>query len=391
MKISNRALAVKPSATLAVTARAKAMRAQGVDILALSAGEPDFDTPDNIKTAAKAAIDRGESKYTPVPGTPALRDAVARKVSSLYGHDFKADDVIVSAGGKQVIFNACAAVVDPGDEVIFAAPYWVSYPDMVMFAEGTPIAIETDDSFQLTPEAVRDAITPRTKMIILNSPSNPTGVIYSREQLEGIAEVLRAHPDVVIVTDDIYEALVFDGEFCSIAHVAPDLLPRTLIAGGVSKTYAMTGWRIGYGIGPKELIGAMGRIQGSCTSGASSIAQAAATEALNGPQDAVEHMRGVFKERRDRIVDGLRAIDGIQITEPGGTFYVFPRVDAFYGGSVTNSTEFCEHLLNSTHLAAVPGGAFGADAYIRLSFACGEADIDEGLRRLADGIKALAG
>ncbi len=391
MKLSQRIQTVAPSATLAVTAKAKALRAEGRDILVMSAGEPDFDTPDHVKRAAVAALDQGQTKYTPVPGTPALRQAIAAKSTATYGRAFTSDQTIVGAGGKQILFNACACLLDPGDEAVFAAPYWVSYPDMVRFAGAAPVLAWGDRQAGTLPEAaaLEAAFSEKTRLLILNSPSNPTGETYSRAQLEAIAELLRGRPDIAIITDDVYEALVFDDAFVSIAHVADGLEDRLLIVNALSKTYAMTGWRVGYGVGPKDLIGALSRLQGASTSGANSIAQAAATEALVADQTEVEKMRAVFRARRDRLVAGLRDIPKVEVNSPGGSFYTFVNLSAFLGSKVTNSTELCTHLLDAVGLAAVPGGAFGSEQHIRLSFACSEQDIDEGLRRLRAGLEEL--
>lgn len=391
MKLAARTQSIAPSATLAMTARAKAMRAEGVDVLALSAGEPDFDTPENIKKACHAALDRGETRYAPVPGTPDLRKAVANDVAKMYGRDVDWQQVIVGCGAKHVLFNACACLLDPGEEAVFSSPYWVSYPDMVRFAGAEPRIIVTDQSSGFLPSAEQmdQAINERTQIVILNSPSNPTGAMYDRASLEAIADVLRKHPKVVIITDDIYQHLVYDQTFYSLADVAPDLADRTLIVTGVSKTYAMTGWRIGFGTGPVELIKAMSRLQGASTSGATTMAQAAAVEALTGDQSAVKRMTDTFKQRRDRIVEGLRTIPDIEVFSPGGAFYVFPNVSAYYGDRIEGSSALCEHLLESVHVASVPGAAFGADDFIRLSFACSDKDIDEGLRRIRSGLEAL--
>lgn len=391
MKLAQRTSAVAPSATLAMTARAKAMRAGGVDVLALSAGEPDFDTPENVRKAGHEALDRGETRYAPVAGTPALRQAVADDVSRLYGRPVGPPQVIVGCGAKHVLFNACACLLDPGDEAVFAAPYWVSYPDMVRFAGGVPVVVETDVAagFLPTAEQIDAAVTSKTRMLILNSPSNPTGATYGRQRLEEIAEVVRAHPDIFVITDDIYQHLVFDQPFVSFAQVAPDLAERTLIVTGVSKTYAMTGWRIGFGTGPEDLIKAMTRVQGASTSGATTMAQSAAVEALTGPQDAVQRMVAAFGSRRDRIVGALRAIPGVEVFSPGGSFYVFPRVSAYYNETTTGSAALCEYLLETQQIATVPGASFGADEYIRISFACSEREIDEGIRRLRSGLEAL--
>jgi aspartate aminotransferase len=374
-----------------MSARAKAMRASGIDVLNLSAGEPDFDTPANVSRAGCEAIDRGDTRYAPVPGTPALRKAAAQHYGALYERDLPPDNVIIGTGGKQILFNACLAALDPGDEAVFAAPYWVSYPDMVRFAGGKVVVVEAgaEQRFLPTVEQLAAAFTSNTRMLLLNSPSNPTGAAFDRAQLEGIAALLREHPDVFILTDDMYYTMVYDSSFVSIAQVAPDLADRTLIVTGVSKAYAMTGWRIGVGIAPVDLIKAMSRIQGASTSGANTIAQAAALEALTGPQEAVATMTAAFRARRDRIVEGLRQIPGIEVPTPDGTFYAFPRVDAYYGSRVSDSLAMCEHLLESAHVAAVPGGAFGADSCIRVSFACSDEEIDEGIRRLRTGLEAL--
>ncbi len=391
MRLSPRIESIAPSATLAMTAKAKALKARGVDVIALSAGEPDFDTPEHVKAAAHAAIDRGETKYTPVSGTPALRGAVAAWAARFYSRPVTAAQVSVGAGGKQVLFNACAALLAPGDEALIGAPYWVSYPDMVRFAEGVPVIVPTGGKQGFLPDAraLEKAITRKTRLLILNSPSNPTGATYDRKALEGIAELLRAHPNVFVITDDIYCALVYDAPFVSLAQIAPDLAERTLIVAGVSKTYAMTGWRIGYGIGPEPLISAMDRLQGASTSGASSIAQAAALAAVTGPQEVVDGYVQIFKKRRDRMVAALRAIPEVEVATPGGAFYVFPNIGAYLGGAVRSSGALCERLLEQAHVALVPGDAFGADDHVRLSFACSDQEIDEGVRRMREGLLAL--
>jgi aspartate aminotransferase len=391
MKLAKRTAAVLPSATLTMSARAKAMRADGVDVLALSAGEPDFNTPDNIAQAAHAAIDRGDTRYAPVAGTPPLRKALAEHYGQLYGQTFAPENVIVGAGGKQILFNACVCLLDPGDQAVITAPYWVSYPDMVRFAGAEPVVVQAgeDQGFLPTVDQLAAAITDKTRLLLLNSPSNPTGATYGRELLEGIAELVRKHPNLFVITDDIYYTMVYDSEFVSIAHLAPDLADRILVATGVSKAYAMTGWRVGVGLGPVDLVKAMTRIQGASTSGANTVALAAALEAITGPQDAVAKMTAAFKLRRERIVSGLRAIPDLVVPNPDGAFYVFPKVNAYYGGKVADSQAMCEHLLESVHLATVPGGAFGSDEHIRLSFACSDEDIDEGVRRLRTGLEAL--
>lgn len=391
MKLSQRVQSVLPSATLAMTARAQALRAQGVDIITMSAGEPDFDTPSYIKAAAEKAMQQGQTKYTPVAGTMALRQAIAAYAKKLYGQSFAPNQITVGTGGKQVIFNAVCALLDPGDEALFSSPYWVSYPDMIRFAGGTPVAVAATEAEGFLPQA--DAwerhITPKTRLLILNSPSNPTGATYSRVQLEAIAEVLRKYPEITVISDDIYSGLVYDNDFVGLASVAPDLQDRILIATGVSKTFAMTGWRIGFGMGPVPLLKAMNDLQGASTSGACSIAQAAATAALEGDQTEIAKMRQIFAQRRDRIVQKLGQIEGLSLFVPQGAFYAFPRVTAFLKGNIKTSDALCEFLLDKVHLALVPGSAFGSDAHVRLSFACSDAQIDAAVQRLAQGLAQL--
>ena len=391
MKVSKRVDAVLPSATLAMTARAQALKAQGRDVLTLSAGEPDFDTPEHVKAAAVEALKKGDTKYTPVAGTRALRQAVARWAGKLYGQEYAAEEVIIGTGGKQVLFNAVSTLLDPGDEALFGSPFWVSYPDMIRYAgaKPVPVAATAADGFLPQAEAIRAAITPQTRLIILNSPSNPTGAAYTKEQLLAIADVLRGAENVAIITDDIYSGLTYDAPFVGLAQLAPDLRPRILIATGVSKTYAMTGWRIGFGIGPKKLIAAMTDLQGVATSGACSVAQAAAVAAVEGDQAPVESMRRTFHARRDRLVRGLKSIDGLEVFVPQGAFYVFVGIGRWVPTIKPNSDALCEHLLEKAGLALVPGSAFGDDGYVRLSFACSEQQIDDAVARLKAGLGAL--
>ena len=390
MKLSQRVAQVLPSATLAMTARAQALKAQGKDILALSAGEPDFNTPEPINAAAKAAIDAGQTKYTPVAGTFALRQAVAHWASTLYGQTYAPKQTIIGTGGKQILFNAICALLDPGDEALFASPYWVSYPDMIRFAGGVPTAVRaTDGSFLPQADAIEKAIGPKTKLLILNSPSNPTGACYTRAELAAIAEVLRRHPDVFTITDDIYSGLVYDDVFVSLAQVASDLSDRILIATGVSKTYAMTGWRIGFGIGPQKLIAAMTDLQGAATSGPCSIAQAAALQAITGDEAPILAMRDAFKKRRDALVAGLKSLPKLTVHSPAGAFYVFVGIEQLKPKHIASSDALCEHLLETVNLALVPGSAFGDDDYVRLSFACSEQTLQEAVRRLSEGLKLL--
>ena len=393
MKLAARTQSVQPSATLAMTARAQAMRAAGADVLGMSAGEPDFVTPAHICAAAAVAMAAGETKYTPVAGSAALRRAVVAYAQTTYGLAVTVPQVMVGTGGKQILFNAIACLLDPGDEALMASPYWVSYPDMVRFAGASPVLVAAADGLGGLPQAAdwAQSIGPRTRLIILNSPSNPTGATYTAAELMAIAELLRLHPDIAIISDDIYSGLVYDGRFVGLAQVAPDLMDRLLIATGVSKSYAMTGWRIGFGIGPAPLLAAMTDLQGACTSGACSIAQAAALCALTGPQEPLDSMRAIFRGRRDRLVTGLRALPDVHIELPAGAFYAFPRIDAYLGGRVPDTQALCEHLLSQVGLALVPGAAFGSERHVRLSFACSDAAIDSGLERLGRGLSLLRG
>ncbi len=377
-----------PSATLAISARASQMQRDGLDVLSLSAGEPDFDTPVHIKEAAKRALDAGQTKYTPVAGTPLLRQAVVQMAADVYGWKVAVNETTVGAGGKQVLFNAMAALLRPGDEAMFASPFWVSYLEVVRFVGATAVRVPTDEAQGFLPKAADFAarITAKTRLLILNSPSNPTGATYTADELREIAALLQKHPQIFLITDDIYYGLVYDAPFVSLAHVAPQLRDRMLIVLGVSKTYAMTGWRIGFGIGPAQLIEAMNNLQGASTSGACSIAQAAAVAALQGPQEEVARMRRIFAGRRDKLVQGLRKIPGLQCTSPAGAFYVFARVDKFYSAERPDSTTLCESLLRDVHLALVPGAAFGSDAHVRLSFACSDAVLSGAVERLRRGL-----
>ncbi len=369
---------VKPSATIAVTQKARDLKAQGRDIISLSVGEPDFDTPDNVKQAAIEAIRRGETKYPPVLGIPPLREAVAKKFKRENNLDYKASQTIVGTGGKQILFNAFLATCNPGDEVVIPAPFWVSYPDMVLIAGGTPVIVRTSlaTNFKVQPEDLDRAITPRTKWVLLNSPSNPSGAAYSRAEMKGLTDVLARHPDVWVLTDDIYEHLVYgDFEFCTPAEVEPDLMHRTLTMNGVSKSYAMTGWRIGYAAGPESLIKAMDMLQGQQTSGACTIAQWASVEALNGPQDFIPKSRKAFEERRDLVVSMLNQAKGLQCPSPEGAFYVFPSCAdligkvAPSGRRIENDEDFVTELLEAQGVAAVHGSAFGTGPNFRISYA----------------------
>jgi len=389
---------VKPSPTIAVTTKARELKAAGKDVIGLGAGEPDFDTPDNVKEAAIRAIREGQTKYTAVDGTPELKAAIAAKFKRENGLDYAADQITVGTGGKQVLFNAFMATLNPGDEVVIPAPYWVSYPDMVLLCGGEPKVVECHENnrFKLLPEDLEAAIGPNTKWLILNSPSNPTGAGYTRAELEALAAVLRRHPDVWVMTDDMYEHLVYDGfEFTTPAQVAPDLHDRTLTVNGVSKAYAMTGWRIGYAGGPRDLIRAMAKVQSQSTSNPSSISQAAAVEALNGTQDYIGERNAVFRERRDLVVRMLNDADGITCQTPEGAFYVFPSCAGTIGKStpdgktIESDEDFVTYLLESVGVAVVQGSAFGLAPYFRISYATSTEALAEACTRIQTACAAL--
>jgi aspartate aminotransferase len=397
MVLSRRAQEIKPSATLAITAQAKKLQAKGVDIIGFGAGEPDFPTPSHIVDAAKGALLGGDTHYTPVGGTPELRNAVCHAVERDYGFRYDAAEVTVSCGAKHTLFNLFLAILDPGDEVVIPSPYWVSYPEQVQFAGGTPVMPRTleERGFVLEPEALQGSLTARTKAVVLNSPSNPTGAMYTRRDLEALAAVLRDR-DVLVVSDDIYHKLTYDGApFASILDVAPDLRDRVVIVNGVSKTYAMTGWRIGYALGPKALIAAMENIQSQSTSNPTSFAQKGAAAALTDGQGCVDEMVREFSERRRILVDGLNAIPGIRCTVPRGAFYAFPRVSATYGARspsgevIGDSLSFASYLLEAARVAVVPGGPFGSEEHVRLSYATNLSSIREGVRRIAEALARL--
>ena len=382
---------IKPSATIVITQKARDLKAQGRDVISLSVGEPDFDTPDNIKEAAMAAIRRGETKYTPVSGIVPLREAIARKFKRENGLDYKPSQTVVSTGGKHVIYNALLATLNPGDEVIIPRPYWVSYPEMVILCGGVPVYVETDmeHNFKLQPEPLERAITPKTKWIILNSPSNPTGAAYSRAEMKAITDVLMRHPHVWVLTDDMYEHLTYgDFEFVTPAQVEPNLYERTLTMNGVSKAYAMTGWRIGYAAGPLNLIKAMDMIQGQQTSGACSIAQWAAVEALNGPQDFIEERRKIFEQRRDLVVSMLNQASGITCPVPEGAFYVYPSCAGTIGKTtqsgkkIESDLDFVSELLEQEGVAVVHGSAFGLGPNFRISYATSTKALEEACERI---------
>ncbi len=392
IKLSARVQAVKPSPTLAVTARAAAMRAAGKDVIGLGAGEPDFDTPEHIKNAAKKAIDEGKTKYTAVDGTPSLKQAVIAKYQRDNGLDYAPDQVLVSCGGKQSFYNLAQAILDPGDEVVIPAPYWVSYPDMALLAGGIPVFVNAGaaQQFKISPAQLRGAITPQTKLVVINSPSNPTGMAYSRDELAALGEVLREYPRVVVATDDMYEHIRWGSEpFVNILNACPDLYERTLVLNGVSKAYSMTGWRIGYAGGPVEVIKAMKKIQSQSTSNPTSISQWAAEAALNGPQDCIAEMLGHFKERHDYVVERLNAMPGIECLPTDGTFYVFPSVQGLIDGidGVEDDVGLAEHLIEHAGVALVPGSAFGLYGHARISIATSMANLEKALDRLASVLK----
>ena len=382
---------IAPSATIAISAKARALKAEGKNVIALSAGEPDFDTPDNIKDAAIAAIRAGKTKYTDPDGMPELKVAICAKFKRENGLDYKPSQVHIAPGGKPVIYNALVATVNPGDEVVIPAPYWVSYPDMVLLAGGTPVSVETTagNGFKLKAADLEKAITPKTKWLILNSPSNPSGAAYTRAELQAIADVLLKHPQVWVLSDDMYEHLVFDDfEFVTIAQVEPKLYDRTLTMNGVSKAYAMTGWRIGYAAGPEALIKAMAKMISQTTSNPSSISQWAAVEALNGTQDFIKPNAKLFQKRRDLVVSMLNQASGIHCPTPEGAFYVYPSVEGLIGktapsGKVINTDEdFAVELLETEGVAVVHGAAFGLSPFFRISYATSEDVLEDACGRI---------
>lgn len=396
--VAQRISKLKPSPTLAVTQKAKELKAKGIDIIGLGAGEPDFDTPQNIKDFAKRAIDEGKTKYTAVDGIPELKDAIIAKLKRDNSLNFERENISIGTGGKQVLFNAIIASVNPGDEVIIPAPYWVSYPDMVAFADGVPVVVECSDKteFKMQPSQLEAAITPQTKWLMLNSPSNPTGSCYSKQELAAIAEILMHHPHVNVMSDDIYEHILYDGfKFYNIRTVEPALGDRVLIVNGVSKAYSMTGWRIGYAAGNKDLIKAMAKVQSQSTSNPCSISQYAALEALNGTQDFIESNNETFKRRRDLALELLNNIDGISCLTPHGAFYVYPNCEALIGRTTTsgkkieNCTDLAAFLLEEAEVAVVPGIAFGLSNYIRISYATSDELLKEACERIEKACATL--
>ena len=395
--LADRLKTLQPSPTLAMQARAKAMRAEGIDVISFGAGEPDFDTPQRIKDAAIRALESGQTKYTEVGGIPELRAAICHKLKRDLGLDYKADEVTVSCGAKHTLYNIVMALVNPGDEVIIPSPFWVSYPEQVRLLGGVPVPVETLEStgFDLDPAAVRRAVTARTKLLVLNSPGNPTGAVFSAAALKQVGE-LAIERSFWIVSDECYEALTYEGRHVSIASLSSGIKARTLVVNTCSKAYAMTGWRLGYAAGPRAIIKAMTDIQSQVTSNPTSIAQWAAVEALSGPQDEVAKMAGEFDRRRRVIVESLNAMPGVSCVMPKGAFYVFPNVSALFGkrwkgGTLKGSADVCAFLLDEARIATVAGVDFGSDSHIRLSYATGLETIKEGMSRMTAAVRALEG
>ncbi|MCX7822536.1 MAG: pyridoxal phosphate-dependent aminotransferase [Syntrophobacterales bacterium] len=397
MKLARRISEVRPSATLSINAKAQELRRRGVKIINFAVGEPDFHTPVHVKQMAIQAVIRNQTRYTPASGMQELKEAVCRWVESYYGLQYNTSNVLISCGGKHALYNVFQAILDPGDEVFIPAPYWVSYPDMVVLAGGVPLIVSMsfENNYKLTPEVLKSTINQNTKAIILNSPSNPTGVYYSEEELKELAEVLKGYPDLWIISDDIYSHMLFNGaKWTNIVVVEPSFRDRTVIIHGVSKSYAMTGWRIGFAVGSEELIKAASKIQSQSTSNPCSIAQWASLAALMGDQSDVDRMAKSFESRCAYVTHRLRSIPGIRFVEPQGAFYIFPDVSAFYGKSyghkvVNDSLSMADYLMDEAHIAVVPGIAFGDDRCIRLSYALSMKDLEEGCNRLESALRAL--
>ncbi|WP_425358279.1 pyridoxal phosphate-dependent aminotransferase [Thiothrix nivea] len=387
IQLSGRVGRVKPSPTLAITALAAQLKASGRDIIGLGAGEPDFDTPEHIKQAGIEAIQKGETRYTAVDGTPALKQAIIRKFKRDNGLDFTPKQILVSCGGKQSFYNLCQALLDAGDEVIIPAPYWVSYPDMVLLADGVPVIAEAGqgEGFKLSADKLEAAITPKTRLFVINSPSNPTGVAYTLEELAALGEVLRRHPQVLIATDDMYEHVMFGGrKFVNILDACPDLFERTIVLNGVSKAYSMTGWRIGYAGGPEKLIQAMSMVQSQSTSNPTSISQYAAVVALDGDQRFIQTMVTAFEQRHEFVLNAFNAMDGVECLPADGTFYSFPNVEGMIKRlGLENDAALASYLLDKVGVAVVPGSAFGLEGHIRISFATSMENLQNALGRIA--------
>lgn len=393
MILSKKAMDIAPSVTLKITALAKKLKSQGRDVVGFGAGEPDFDTPENIKKAAKEALDMGLTRYTPASGSVELRAAIAKRLAEKCGLDYAPEDIVVSNGAKHSLFNIFAAILNSGDEVMIPSPYWLTYPELVLMSDGVPVFIETGDSFKATADQIRSAITGKTKALILNSPSNPCGAVYTRDELKAIARVA-VEAGIFVISDEIYDELIYEGEHVSIASLGKEIKDLTILVNGMSKTYAMTGWRIGYTASGRELAKVMGAYQSHAASNPNSIAQYASIEALLGPQDQVKHMREVFNKRRMLLCDLINGIDGLSCEVPGGAFYVMMNISKLIGKKydgieITGSLAFSELLLEQTLTAVVPGVAFGADDYVRLSYAVSEANIEKGLERIKEFVLAL--
>ncbi|HHW18534.1 MAG TPA: pyridoxal phosphate-dependent aminotransferase [Firmicutes bacterium] len=395
MRLSSRARSISTSPTLALDAKTKKLQREGINVINFGVGEPDFDTPQHIKDAAIESIQAGFTKYTPSSGIPELREAICEKLKKDNGLEYKPSEVLVSVGAKHSIYNAVMVLCDEGDEVLLPAPYWVSYPEMVKLAGGTPVILPTsiESGFKVTAQALEKAITPRTTLLILNSPSNPTGAIYTREELEKIAEVCLKH-NIAVISDEIYEKLIYEGEHVSFAALSPEVKAITITVNGVSKAYAMTGWRIGYAAGPEDVIKAMGDLQSHATSNPTSISQKAALAGLKGPQEPLEKMRMEFKKRRDYMVERLNKMPGIRCLTPPGAFYVYPDVSGLIGKKlagkvVSDDTTLADILLDEARIAVVPGKAFGTQGNLRFSYATSMAKIEEGLNRLENVLKTL--
>lgn len=397
MKLSARANRIQPSATLAITAKEKALKAQGVDVIGFGAGEPDFDSPDYVKEAAVEAIKKGYTKYTAVGGIDQLKDAIIERMKLDYGLEYQKPELIVSCGAKHTLFNLTQAIIDSGDEVIIPAPYWVSYPEQVILAEGKPVILETreEDGFRIDPAELKKLITPKTKALVLNYPSNPTGVTYSEAELRAIVDVAMS-AGITIISDEIYDKIIYGGKkHTPVASLGEDVKKATILVNGTSKTYSMTGWRIGFAAGDKGVIKAMGDMQGQSTSNPTSISQWAAVSAYTSPQDLIVQRTAEFEKRKTYIVDRLNAIPGIKCVSPSGAFYAFPNVSAFYGKShngktVNSSLDFTDFLLEEAKVAVVPGDSFGSDAHVRLSFATSMENIVKGMDRIEETVAKLA-
>lgn len=396
MRLSERMAQIQPSPTLTINAKAKALRAAGVDVISFGVGEPDFDTPEHICLAAVDAIKEGFTRYTPVGGIDELKDAIIGEFQNTYGLSYGREEIVVSCGAKHSLYNIAQVLFDPGDEILIPAPYWVSYPDIVRLAGAVPVVVSTyeADQFKLRPEILEEAITERSKGLILNSPSNPTGSTYTREELEKLAPIVLKH-DLLVISDDIYYRILFKGQpWVNLAMLGDDLRKQTIIVNGVSKTYAMTGWRIGYLAGPAEVVAAVARVQSQSTSNPTSIAQKAALAALTGPQDCVDEMVAAFEKRLDHMIQYLEELPGVHVTRPTGTFYLFANFSSHYGGvydgqSIRGSLDLSAYLMDKVHLAVVPGVAFGEDSCLRLSFAVSMEEIDQGIDRLSRALSEL--